>query len=117
MAHTEKLQREIKLDTVYKHTPSGGKYRTIELLHDATGYESTGEVEESVRYRQITQGEKFPAGTVWVRRTEDFLGTTEVDGREVPIFEEVPREDKGDVMLANIQVIRNEPWRNRARGV
>jgi hypothetical protein len=99
--------REVKLDTEYTHTPSGGRYRTIELLPDATGYESTGKVGESVRYTQLDKGEKYPAGTVWVRSTKDFLGTTTVEGREVPIFEEIPQEPPGS----------REEWHSRARGV
>ena len=82
------ITKKIKTGTTYLHVPSGKRYRVIDLLPDATGYEKTHEVGESVRYEQLDDGEKFPAGTIWVRRVEDFLGKTIVDGREVNIFEE-----------------------------
>ena len=61
---------EIRLNGTYKHR-SGMTYRVDELLHDATGYESSGRVTPAVLYTQLGDG-SFPKGTRWTRSQEDF---------------------------------------------
>jgi hypothetical protein len=62
----------VLLGRIYKHREGGLEYRTIQTILDATGYEAAGNVKESILYEQLISG-KYPAGTKWVRDTEDFL--------------------------------------------
>ena len=71
---------------VYAHC-MGGTYTFLGIQHDATGYETTGEVTQLARYRQDHDG-SFPAGTIWTRNLEEFMhGTAEINGQKVPIFQ------------------------------
>jgi len=67
-------RRGIVIGGTYVHKPSGGTYRVDNLIHDATGYETSGKVKihGTVLYSQLHEGE-FPKGTQWTRAIEDFL--------------------------------------------
>ena len=76
----EMIKNGVIIGARYEHC-DGGSYRVLSVDLDATHYEETGEVKPIVRYEQLYQG-KFPPGTVWLRDLTDFLGTTEVHGKE-----------------------------------
>lgn len=61
-------------------------YIILELLPNATGYERTGKIGSPiVVYEQGYDGQ-YPKGSRWARKLNDFLGTTEVDGKLVNNF-------------------------------
>lgn len=80
---------DVVIGWVYKHI-DWPIYKVYEILPDATGYESSGSIWKSVRYEQLEDWASYPAGTIWVRRLEDFLGTANRGGEEKDIFELTP---------------------------
>lgn len=82
----DKPSSNIVIGWIYGHI-DGPRYKVEGFFPDATWYESSWKVSESVRYEQLDAGESFPAGTIWVRKVEDFLWTVEVDGEQKQIFE------------------------------
>lgn len=86
------------MGAVYRHC-EGLSYRVLQLVPDATGYETTRSVQGStVIYEQLENG-KFPAGTVWARSEADFLGQTMVEGKPKETFELLTDPDDNAVTL------------------
>jgi hypothetical protein len=62
-------------------------YSIDRLLDNATGFESTGAIADPVVvYIQQYDGKIAKKGKVWGRLLSDFLGSTEVNGQQVPNF-------------------------------
>lgn len=77
---------------VYEHV-DGGSYRTEGMVFNDTDLELHGRHRPMVLYVQLTRGERFLPGTLWVRVPEDFsknfmrLGTVPTEVEEVPPHE------------------------------
>lgn len=83
----EVRQREMVPGGLYRHC-EGLTYRVKGIAPglNVTGYEQGRPVKSMVEYEQLEDGE-YPAGTVWYRDEDDFLGQTEKDGAKINIFE------------------------------
>ena len=68
--------KEVQIGEIYKHV-EGLTYRVDELISDATGYEESGKVSQSVLYTQLDAG-SYPVGTKWVRDSQDFFDNFEL---------------------------------------
>jgi len=72
---------ELKLGK-YKHY-KGKKYEVIGLaLHSET-------LEELVIYRALYDSEEFGHNALWARPKSMFLGTVNLDGKEIPRFRHI----------------------------
>lgn len=80
-------KRKIELNRVYRHH-SGIRYRVLQQLLDATGYEKTGLLNRCIRYVQLDAGHN-PAGTEYVRNEDDFLGESLINGESQHTFTEI----------------------------
>lgn len=64
----------------------GTAYEIDDVILRAQGWERTGELKPEALYTQIVSGE-YPAGTRYSRSVEEIEhGTTEIEGKTVPIF-------------------------------
>jgi len=69
-----------------------GKYRHYKGK-DGEEYEIVGTavhsetLEELVVYRALYETDDYPHGTLWARPLAMFLGTINIDGKEIPRFE------------------------------
>lgn len=80
-------EREVVIGRTYRHC-HGLRYRVDSVGLNTTGYERGAQIlARFVTYTQLEDG-KFPAGTVWVREEQDFLGKTSLkNGQLVNTFE------------------------------
>ncbi|EKD67132.1 MAG: hypothetical protein ACD_48C00585G0002 [uncultured bacterium] len=79
--------RQVIVGCIYKHY-HGLHYRIDSIGLNVTGYEKgNNKFPLYVVYTQLEDG-KFPAGTVWVREKQDFLGKSKMkDDKEINTFE------------------------------
>ncbi len=66
---------------IWKHFKPGKTYEVIGVAFREKTQEWL------VIYKSLYADQKYPKGTLWGRPVDDFLGTKEVDGVEVPRFE------------------------------
>ena len=69
-----------KVGEKYKHF-KGGEYEIVAVALDCENPER-----KLVIYKNLHDKENFPAGTIWVRELEEFIGFKELNGEKIKRF-------------------------------